>query len=52
MIKHNPNKEPKFQNTEMFLGNGRSTKAPLAILNKGCVLRIGIDIKKIIVVGL
>jgi hypothetical protein len=35
MIKHKPSKDPKFQKIEMFEGMGISTKAPLAILNKG-----------------
>ena len=44
MIKHSPSREPKFQSTEMFAGVGRSTNAPLAILNSGWFFRRGIDI--------
>jgi hypothetical protein len=35
MIKHNPSKEPKFHQAEIFDGAGRSTKALFMILNKG-----------------
>lgn len=40
VIKHTPNKDPKFHQAEMFTGAGRSTKALLAILIKGCDFRM------------
>lgn len=43
-MRQRPNKEPKFQKIEMFVGVGRSTTAPLAILNRGWFLRMGVDI--------
>lgn len=33
--KHSPKREAKFQNVEIFLGKGISTKVLLAILNSG-----------------
>lgn len=39
IIKHMPNKEPKFHMAEMLEGVGRSTSASLAIFNRGWVLR-------------
>lgn len=39
MIKHTPNKDPKFHQAEMFTGAGRSTNALFAILIKGCDFR-------------
>ena len=44
-IKQSPSREPKFQKIEMFVGVGKSTKAPFAILKRGWFLRRGIDIK-------
>ena len=40
MIKHNPNRDPKFHHAEILIGAGRSTKALFAILISGWVLRI------------
>ena len=37
--RHKPNKEPKFHQTEMLAGVGRSTTALLAILRRGWVFR-------------
>lgn len=44
IIKHNPNKDPKFHQIEILIGAGKSTKALLAILNKGCLIRKGLFI--------
>lgn len=44
MIKHNPNKEPKFHQAEILEGAGRSTRALFAIFNKGWVFRNDLDI--------
>lgn len=44
IIKQSPKRDPKFHNTEMLAGVGRSTTAPLAILNRGWSFRRGIDI--------
>ena len=38
-IKQRPRREPKFHQTEMFDGAGRSTNASLAIFRRGWVLR-------------
>ena len=38
-IKHSPRSEPKFHQTEMLEGAGRSTRASFAIFSRGCVLR-------------
>lgn len=46
-IKHSPSNDPKFHRVEILVGAGRSTKAPLAILNNGCDFRIGIVIMMI-----
>jgi hypothetical protein len=37
--RHNPSKDPKFHQAEMLEGAGKSTTAPDAIFNKGCVDR-------------
>ena len=42
--KHNPSKDPKFHQIEIFDGAGMSTSAPFIILNRGWDLRIGIVI--------
>lgn len=39
IIKHMPNREPKFHQAEILEGVGRSTTAPLAILRRGWVFR-------------
>lgn len=44
--KQSPNKDPKFHRVEILLGIGMSTKAPLAILNNGWDLRIGVVISR------
>lgn len=44
IIKQIPNKEPKFHQVEIFDGVGRSIKAFLAILIRGCEFRIGLFI--------
>ena len=51
MIRHKPKRDPKFHMIVMFVGEGRSISDPLIILNKGCVLRTGVDISVKIVVG-
>lgn len=38
-IKQRPRREPKFHQTEILEGAGRSTSASLAIFNRGWVLR-------------
>ncbi len=38
-IKQRPSREPKFHQTEMFEGAGRSTSASLAIFSSGWALR-------------
>jgi hypothetical protein len=49
IIKHKPNKDPKFHQAEIFEGAGRSTRALLAILNKGCLVRNGLFISYFVV---
>ena len=44
VIKHRPNKDPKFQNKEILAGIGISTKALFIILKRGCCLRMAISI--------
>lgn len=39
MIRHRPRSEPKFHQTEILEGAGRSARASLAIFNNGCVFR-------------
>ena len=39
MIKQSPRSEPKFHQTEMLEGAGRSARASFAIFNRGCVFR-------------
>ena len=39
MIRHRPRSEPKFHQTEILEGAGRSARASLAIFNSGCVFR-------------
>ena len=48
MIRHRPKRDPKFHKMEMFAGVGKSTIAPLAILNKGWFLRMGAAIKIVV----
>lgn len=38
-IRQSPSSEPKFHQTEMLEGAGRSTNASFAIFKRGCVLR-------------
>lgn len=40
VIKHRPNREPKFHQVEMFDGVGRSTRESLMIFSRGWFLRI------------
>lgn len=44
IIKHNPNKDPKFHSVEILDGVGRSINELLIILIIGEVLRMGIFI--------
>lgn len=44
IIKHNPNREPKFHIVEILDGEGRSIKELLIILIRGEVFRKGIFI--------
>lgn len=39
VAKHRPSSEPKFHQTEMLDGAGRSTSASLAIFRRGWVFR-------------
>lgn len=39
VAKHSPRSEPKFHQTEILEGAGRSTSASFVILSSGCVLR-------------
>lgn len=39
-----PNSDPKFHHPLIVDGVGRSTRAPLAILNRGCLFRVGLFI--------
>lgn len=41
IIRQSPRREPNFHHIDKFLGEGRSIRDPLIILNKGCVFRIG-----------
>lgn len=45
IIKHNPNKDPKFHQLEILDGAGKSISALLIILIKGWNFRIGLFIK-------
>lgn len=42
IIRHSPNNDPKFHIDLMLAGVGRSFKAPLIILIRGCVFLIDI----------
>lgn len=37
--RQSPRREPKFHQMEMLMGAGRSTRASLAILSRGCDFR-------------
>lgn len=39
IIKQRPRSDPKFHQTEMLEGAGRSTRASFAIFSRGCDLR-------------
>ena len=39
MARHSPNNDPKFHQAEILLGAGRSTRALLIILIRGCLVR-------------
>ena len=41
IMRQRPRSDPKFHQTDRFLGEGRSIKEPLIILNRGCVFRKG-----------
>lgn len=41
MVRHRPNKDPKFHHAEILIGAGRSIKALFKIFNKGWFNRIG-----------
>ena len=45
--RQSPSREPPFHHTEMFEGEGRSTRAPLAILSRGWCNRRGFVINMI-----
>ena len=44
IIKHSPNKDPKFHHDEIFIGAGRSTRALFIILKRGWLIRRGLFI--------
>ena len=39
IIRQSPRSEPKFHQTEMLEGAGRSARASFAIFSRGCVFR-------------
>ena len=43
-IRHIPSSDPKFHHPLIVDGVGRSTMASFAILNKGCLFRLGLFI--------
>ena len=44
IIKHKPNKDPKFHKELILDGEGSSTKEPLTIFNKGWTFNIEVII--------
>jgi len=42
--KHNPSSDPKFHHPLIVDGVGKSTRALFAILNSGCLFRVGLFI--------
>ena len=44
IIKHKPNKDPKFHKELILDGEGSSTKEPLTIFNKGWTFKIEVII--------
>ena len=46
IIKQIPNREPKFHQSEILIGAGRSTRALFIIFIKGWILRVVIGDKK------
>jgi hypothetical protein len=44
VMRHSPNREPKFHHVLMLVGVGRSISALLAILIRGWVVRMGLFI--------
>jgi hypothetical protein len=44
IIRQIPSRDPKFHQVLILVGAGRSISAPLAILIKGCEVRIGLFI--------
>jgi hypothetical protein len=51
ITKHIPSSDPKFHHALMFAGDGKSTSAPVAILSRGWVLRMGLFIMFLFDVG-
>jgi hypothetical protein len=49
--KHIPSNDPKFHQPLIVDGVGKSTKASFAILNKGCLFRVGLFIILCVVAG-
>jgi hypothetical protein len=45
-----PNSDPKFHQALIVDGVGKSTRASFAILNRGCLLRVGLFIILYVVV--
>lgn len=45
IIRQSPSSEPKFHQVEMLMGAGRSIRAWLIILNRGCVFRMFVVIR-------
>lgn len=50
MIRQIPNSDPKFHHPLIVDGVGRSTSALFAILNRGCLFRMGLFISLNVVV--
>lgn len=48
IIKHSPNRDPKFHNVEILEGEGKSIKALFIILIKGDFFRRDIFIRRIV----
>jgi hypothetical protein len=49
---HIPNSDPKFHHNLIVDGAGRSTWALFAILNRGCLCRVGLFINLYVIVVL
>ena len=50
--RHSPRSDPKFHHLLIVDGVGRSTSASFAILNNGCLFRVGLFIILFVVMAL